>query len=731
MGTGAQLMTSSRAALVVVCVLLGCRPSSDDGSGPSSFVPNAPPPTNQIPDPPDDATGPELYAMQCATCHGPAGYGGVAPVLAGWDKGEDVWMPIVVRTMPVGRPEACDGICAKKIFDALAEIAPPVEDPCEGGERLPPRRLRLLTRRELRNTIEAIVPAPACDEIVFSYAPSGARPNEVLVSGSFNGWGEDATGGAWPLVWSDVRGAFVLRRTIADGTYSYKFIVDGNWIADPSSAEREPDGFGGENSVLRVACAGVEDAADPYDRLPEEIRPEGFPFDDHEASAVVTTVHVDEHFEATRSISGRVTRDLDRFVTCNPAASSCAEDFVRDFGARAFRRPLTADEITRYTAIVEGGATFSDGVEQAVRVMLASPRFLYRTELGIENGDDYLLEPYEIASALSYFLWAAPPTAELYEAAAAGELTAGSARRAVAMRMLEDPRAEATLGAFGVQWLGAEKVTTVDKHPGEYGDLNDEVRASMRDATARFFSTVALDGSESLDTLYTADFGYVDDTLARFHGWTSPGAEMTRTTLPPARHAGVLAHGSVLASYAHSDQTSPILRGLLVRERLLCQVFGVPPPDAGGVPNVDPTATTRERFRQHSENPRCHACHRYLDEVGFAFEAFDTVGRHRTEENGHPVDTSGVLEDVEAFGDGTETPFVDLKELGAQIAASDRAAECFVTQVWRYQTGRMNELEDACSIKSAADRFRAGGRNIRTLLLDMIADDGFVRRRAE
>ena len=340
MGAGTKVTTTRWAGLAVTFVLFGCsRPATDPGPDPSSFGPHAPPPS--IPDPPDDATGAEIYAMQCASCHGPAGYGGVAPPLAGYTEGEDVFVPLVTATMPVGRPEACDIDCAKKLFDALPEIAPPVDDPCTAAERYPPRRLRLLTRRELKRTVEAIVPAPACGEHTFVYTPTGARPNQVLVSGSFNDWPEDEAAGAWPLAWSDLRGAFVLRRSLEDGTHTYKFVVDGAWIVDDANPDREPDGFGGENAIVRVACKDELPPADPYDRLPDEIRPEGFPFDDHAESAVVTTVHVTEHFEATRSLAARVTADLDRHVRCDPARSSCAEDFVRSFGAKAFRRPLS------------------------------------------------------------------------------------------------------------------------------------------------------------------------------------------------------------------------------------------------------------------------------------------------------------------------------------------------------------------------------------------------------
>ena len=131
---------------------------------------------------------------------------------------------------------------------------------------------------------------------------------------------------------------------------------------------------------------------------------------------------------------------------------------------------------------------------------------------------------------------------------------------------------------------------------------------------------------------------------------------------------GILGLGAVLLSYAHSDQTSPILRGLFVRERLLCQTFGAPPPNAGGVPEIDPDATTRERFRQHSDSPACSGCHRLIDEIGFGFESFDAVGLTREHEAGLPVDASGALSGVNDLADGTTLHFSRLDELGALLA---------------------------------------------------------------
>src|SRR5581483_8748966 len=213
-----------------------------------------------------------------------------------------------------------------------------------------------------------------------------------------------------------------------------------------------------------------------------------------------------------------------------------------------------------------------------------SPSFLYRSETGELQGDGtYRLTPYELASALSYFFWGTMPDDALFAAAADGTLSTPQGVEAQARRLAADPRAVDQLKHFSVQWLGVERVLTEDKNPALFPAFDDNRRQALYAQTQSFFASAV-----KLEDLF-AD-------------------------------GGVLAQGSFLASYAHSDQTSPVLRGLAVRQRLLCQELGAPPPNVGNVPAIDPNATTRQRFSQHSSDPACHACHQYLDPIGFGFE---------------------------------------------------------------------------------------------------------------
>jgi hypothetical protein len=277
-------------------------------------------------------------------------------------------------------------------------------------------------------------------------------------------------------------------------------------------------------------------------------------------------------------------------------------------------------------------------------------------------------------------------------------------------------------------WLGAERVLSVDKSVALDSVFTPDVRRSLVEETQRFFNRVTFDSTGRFDELLTAQETVIDDVLAAFYGLDTTSDDFA---VVPTEHgrAGILGHGSVLASYAYSAETAPVRRGLFVRERLLCQVLGTPPPNAGAIPELDPDATTRERFAQHTENAFCYACHQYIDPVGFGFESFDAVGRHRTTDNGFAVDSAGNMNDVEGLGTGTSAHFGDLATLGNVLATSDAAKSCFVRQVQRFATGRLAaEQEELCASAPLIAAFRDSGGNIEELLISLVKDEAFVRR---
>jgi mono/diheme cytochrome c family protein len=676
--------------------------------------------------------GEALYQSMCKGCHGGQGEGGSGPALRDWSKGRDTLVSTIATQMPLGNASACDGECASAIADyILATFVGSLD--CT-SPKLVARGMRLLTTREYQATLADLVgvsvstsaqPAPTCGVHTFSYVAQGS-PSKVHVAGSFNGWPGTIAAGGWAMTLAN--GTWSVTKQLSPGTYQYKLVLDeSQWITDPSNPKTAPDGFGGNNSVLDVTCPPAPATLDVGKNLPPDTRPQGFLFDDDGPGRVVTSVHTDEYLRSAQLVAKAA--DLAKLVTCDGKAdpAGCAHAFVASFGQSAFRRPLTANEAARLEKLVTSASDFATGVRTAIAAMLVSPGFLYRSEVGVRQPDgSYRLTPWETASLLSYTFWGTMPDAELFAAASSGDVMTPAGLEKQARRLLASPRARAQLGVFGEQWLGSETISTVDKNANLYPDFDANIRAAMREETREVVERIFLDTRHVAD-LYTANWTMANDVLAKQYGIPNvQGSDMRLVTYPDGMRSGVLGHGSILGATGLSDQTSPIRRGLFVRRRLLCQDFPQPPPNAGGLPPVDPNATTRERFAQHTANPFCKSCHQYIDDLGFGFERFDTVGRQRDTDSGQPVDSTGDMNDVEGLGTGTHAPFTTLSQLGQTLAASDSAKTCVARQYWRFARGTIEP--DSCSIAQARAKLVATGDPVEMMIAVVLSPDFLVRQ---
>jgi hypothetical protein len=558
-----------------------------------------------------------------------------------------------------------------------------------------------------------------------------------MVAGSFNSWAGTIEAGGWPMR-EDAYGMWRLETTLEPGAHGYKYVVDGSdWFADPDAPSFEDDGFGGQNSVIDVDCSGSTDPlAGLTERFPPEVRPTDFGFDTHANTARVTSTHVVEYMAASERAADLVVDRIESITSCS-GGPSCETAFLDEFAPRVFRRPLTSDERARYLEQLGSEPNGDDGLRLAARTLFTSPHFLYRTEVGQEiGGGVYRLTDWEIASALSYTFWGTTPDQILLDAASGGDLAAAAGIAQQARRLLEDPRARDVVGVFAIQWLGVESILTANKSPELFPEIDDTLRAAMLDETRRFVTHVVFDGTGQFGELMEADYTFANARLAAIYGLDASGADLSRTPYSLDLRAGILGHASVLGTYAHSDQTSPIRRGLFVRQHLLCQDFGDPPPNAGGVPEVDPSATTRERFAQHTADPFCASCHQYIDDLGFGLEGFDAVGRSRTTEGGFSIDSSGDMNDLEGLGVNTSAPFDGVRELSAIIAESHAARECFVRQFYRFARGHRedDEAHDSsasreCAVEEITDAFGESGYDIIEMMVATVTTDDFLLRR--
>ena len=449
--------------------------------------------------------------------------------------------------------------------------------------------------------------------------------------------------------------------------------------------------------------------------------------DAHRASLLLS----ERQLAAAEGLAARaVARGLDTLLPCEAGDQSeaCAARFISDFGYRAYRRPLFPEEAQPLVDLFRSAAAawgFEKGIELVLQAFLQSPQLLYRTEsladwnAGRVEGGAVLLDSYQVASRLSYFLWNTMPDAELFALADAGQLTDAETVRAQAYRMLDDERARQTVSDFHEQWLGMSRFAGLSRILPDAGGtagelaLNDSWRSSLEQFVQNAFWN---EGGDMAALLGSASV-FVDEPLAALYG-VEPGQ------FQDPNRAGILTQPGLMSLLAHADQSAPVQRGKFVREQLLCQLLPPPPPDVDTTPpDPDPNATTRERFRQHSADARCAGCHRLLDNVGFGLEAFDQLGRFRTDEYGIPIDATGNV--VDAGDPALEGAFDGALELTARLAASPQVEACLATQWFRYTMGRAEQEQDACSLEQVKAEFARSGGDFRELLVALATSDAF------
>ena len=449
---------------------------------------------------------------------------------------------------------------------------------------------------------------------------------------------------------------------------------------------------------------------------------------------LVSGLLADQYREAAEEVADLLVADLPARLGCDPVAdgeAACAASFIASFGKQAFRRPATATEVERYKALwAEAAAAedFAGGIRWTIAAMLQSPNFLYRTELGEHVGDGiYQLTPHELASELSYLVLGGPPDAELTAAADDGTLKDPDVLAGHAARLLALADGDQTLHRFVDEWLHIDRLPIVTRDATLYPELTPDIRQAMLGETHRFVSGV-YHGGGTLKDLLSSSTSPMTDALAQYYGVPAgSGAadpagfkETTRTT-----SAGLLVHGSVLTTHALPVSSSPIHRGKLVRERLLCQAMP-PPPSSLNVspPPVDPGLSTRERYVQHSADPTCYGCHQRIDPIGFGFERYDAVGRSRAMDGSHAIDAAGEI----VLTPATDGTFDGVDELAALLSDSPDVAACYTRQWSLFALGSDQAAELQCVGEDLGKAFADAGGRLDSLVLALVGTRFFRER---
>jgi hypothetical protein len=480
-----------------------------------------------------------------------------------------------------------------------------------------------------------------------------------------------------------------------------------------------------QNSIR--ALFGSTALASEFESDLQRALPPAAPFSNGEKILSLAPKFVETMIDSTKAVASTAVEDPTKLHDCFKTGldAGCVGTFLRDFGLKAWRRPLTDEEVQIYKSFYEAVAAKSDAktaLGYLLRRLLTSPDFLYRFELGgAPNAAAVVaLTAYETASALAYALTDAPPDAELMAAAKAGSLADRAEIERHAKRLLAS-----STGAPGVFTFFAELL--------EKEVTTDVAELSQPEERDRFIEHVLWKDGGKLSTLLTADYTFANADLLKHYGWTGTVSGWEKFTPPAAEgRAGFLSLGQAL-----SQRGNMSARGRFIKNELLCS--HVPDPPEGVNSDLDEVkaelskrlgrpATEAETRTEHMSNPACSFCHNLIDPLGKPFWAFDHEGVWRAlhPETKKPYETASELLSTGEI-DG---PVENARALGQKLAGAKAVRECFSKQVYQYLLGREATDDDQCHIRDVASRLEANGGDVRELFVSVVAGDGFRLRDA-
>jgi len=476
------------------------------------------------------------------------------------------------------------------------------------------------------------------------------------------------------------------------------------------------------------------DTTHPGDKFVPESQESGFL--NGVESTLLSPVVVDDFEQAATALAKTATSSsaLKAFVGCDPSATAgqdtCATNFIKTFGAKAFRRTLEDSQVADYQALYTSRKAdgFGVAIELVVRAMLQSPYFLYRLEFGMPNPSGapvVRLTPEETASRLALLFWGSLPDATLNQAVKDGKLSSAADVRSQAMRMLADDRADAVFSDFYVQ-LGQLEGLPNQTKPAPF---TPDIGRLLIEETKQFVSQTLRKGDGLLTTLFTSPVTYLNKDLATYYGVSGvTSSSFVATTMPAGQRAGLLTQGSIAANFAHGAESSPVLRGKFILTQIACRPPQPPPDNVNtNLPAPDLTKTARQQLIELTGQGTCNGCHSFINPMGFALDDFDGFGRYRSKNTaGLAIDASAdvvIPEDMKGHYSGHD-------DFLRALAASDTVRSCVSSKWFIYAHGRVPEDDDACSLSQAATPFQSDG-NIRELLLKMTETPAFLYLRTQ
>ncbi len=458
--------------------------------------------------------------------------------------------------------------------------------------------------------------------------------------------------------------------------------------------------------------------------------PPGTMFSNNERNLFVTSGLRTDYQLAAETLGPMAVASTASLAKINP--NNTANDpltFIRGFGKRAFRRPLTTAEETRYQALFTNGATvfksgnnFKDGAQLVVEAMLQSPNFLYRIELGTAG---QALSGYEIATKLSYLLRNTMPDDALLTAAAGTTLTTVDGLASQAQIMLDATPARTVFQRFHTELFGLDRYESITKDATAYPSFNAQMNADLQAADAMLFDTLFSTNKGFREVLLT-NVAFVNQAIAPLYGMTATGATLKQVTVGADR-PGFFTRAGYLAFNGTLRDPDPIRRGVDIVRRVMGQADLEPPDNIVIPPLPAPIAgqTNRERVNAHTGPGTCgETCHGYvINPVGFAFESFDTVGKARTTDNGKPVDTSGSF----AFADATKS-FKNAPELLTLMADAPQTHLTYAAHLAEFTLARDIREADRPFVTTLQQLSSTANSSIKQIVIATIKDPAFRTR---
>ena len=469
----------------------------------------------------------------------------------------------------------------------------------------------------------------------------------------------------------------------------------------------------------------------------------GFPVDGvvekYTAGDSVSALSVERAESAAERLAATALEHPERLLSCDPAVAgedACAQTFIAEFGRRAYRRLLTEEDkaalLAQYQLGKTNGAGFLDGIELVVQTALLSTYFLFHvpTLRAEPSGTVVDVVDFEMASRLSYFLWGSMPDDTLLAAAEAGQLQSPEQIRAQAERLLADPRAQDAVRSFLEQTFEPSKVAAVNRDAIAYPEFNAGVASALAESYRAFLNDAYQTGT--FDAFFSSPKLFVNQELAGLYGIPGVTGTGVVAVTAPSERLGILTQPGFLTLKGKFDRSDPIHRGVYVVKNLLCRILPDPPPNAlQQLPDATlPQDTTRQQVEAKTAAAACKGCHGIINPFGFGLEAFDAIGRFRTQEATAtagllPIDASGSTMLDEA---SEPTSWSSAVELASAIASSHEARRCFAQNLYRFAHRRPSDAQDDAELDAITADFIASGEQISALVLRVIDSRAFSKR---